>query len=107
MIAESTLTTLSGNKLRLARLAWWGVLLVFGGIGLFNLWFDTVYVLKNGSYSISNFLGAATILITFPFAVFLFWKKSDDWMAIVVSMMFVTTVMAFSRSCRNISGVMV
>lgn len=82
---------LIGYKLRLARSAWWVVFFVWGTFAAYYF----LYLWMNGraenypNVSLQT-LDITTSLAAFLFAVFLFAKKSNNWMAILVSMMLIT-----------------
>ena len=86
-------SALDGYKLSLARLAWAAVFLIWG---TFTVYFF-LYKFKNpgeveGGNPILQGLIVLASLSSLAFAVFLFVKKSNIWMAILVSMMLITYI---------------
>lgn len=82
---------LVGVRLWLARLAWWCVFLASGTFAAFyyiNQFLNPETLDSEGFFLLT--LNNVVSLIAILFAVFLFAKKSNNWMVILVSMMLIT-----------------
>ncbi|MBK9211208.1 MAG: hypothetical protein IPL71_24170 [Anaerolineales bacterium] len=90
IIPRESETELSDNKLKSARFAWWAVFLMNGLF--FGFYWQYVSELEGTFIVIYNWVYRITSFFSIALALFLYYKKPKNWMALLVSMMLVSLI---------------
>ncbi len=75
---------LTEKKLRLAQLSWWFIFLAYSTFSIFSQW-HSYERMGNAYFTLDTYLALTLDVFGCLIAVFIFWKRSNNWMAIVTS----------------------
>lgn len=91
---------LSGRKLTAVRAGWWLLFLIYALFRVCSLRYSQLYTANNTVEIVANITSLGVDVITWALAIVLFVKKSQDWTAILVTVMFFT----WQTSAQNAWG---
>ena len=84
-MADNDEVILAGKKLLFAHLAWWFVFLAYTTFSFFSEWY-WYQRWGNEYFALDAYQMFALNVLGYILAIFLFWKRSNNWMVIVTSM---------------------